>query len=248
MANDPKVVKALASVGGGIEDRMREAVDRILALVWDVRSDSFSFADNPEVDAEVNRVLAQMDDGMMEDAVKAAKALLKSVEMDDWEDDAVEFAERGISNETPLFRMDMQATHLKELLEGWIVVAAVYGLSRQGVWQNLRTFLGNPFAAKMWREAGLQIPHWGRGYMANLIDAYRRLIRDFVSRAYHYAELRDFEKKGAIGYTIHRGSTFDCSTCDSYTGKVWPLTVQILGIHPNCMCYAVPVYKDDKDV
>ena len=103
MANDPKVVKALASVGGGIEDRMREAVDRILALVWDVRSDSFSFADNPEVDAEVNRVLAQMDDGMMEDAVKAAKALLKSVEMDDWEDDAVEFAERGISNETPLF-------------------------------------------------------------------------------------------------------------------------------------------------
>lgn len=245
MANNAKVVKALAAAGSGVEERMRETVEQILSLVWDVRSDSFTFADNPDVDAEVNRILAMMDDGMMEDAVKAAKALLKSIEMGDWEDDAVEFAERGISNETPLFWMDMQATHLKELLQGWIVVAAVYGMTREMVWRNLRTFLGNPFAAKMWRGAGQQIPHWGKGYMSNLIDAYRRLIRDFISRAYRYAELRDFERDGATGYTIHRGSTFDCPVCDSYTGRVYPINEVILPIHVNCMCYTEPVYGGD---
>ena len=240
------MTNALAGVGSNIEDRMRESVERILDLVWEVRSESFSFIDNPDIDAEVNRILALMDDGMFDDARKAAKDLLKSIEMDEWEDDAIEYAEREISGETPLFRLDMQASHLKEFLQGWIVVAAVYGLARAKVWQNLRTYLGSPFARKMWRDAGLPMPHWGRGYMNNIEDAYRRLMRDYISRAVQYAAIQKYRQQGAIGYTVHRGSTFDCPTCDSYTGRIWPLDAVVLPIHVNCMCYTKPVFNIDE--
>ena len=64
MADQSKITDALASAGTGVETRMRESVEAILDLVWDARSDKFAFADNPDIDAEVNRILAMMADGI----------------------------------------------------------------------------------------------------------------------------------------------------------------------------------------
>lgn len=235
---------ALTRAGSGVEARMKEAINRILDLVWDARSDKFAFADNEDIDAEVNRILAEMSDGMLEDARRAAESLLKAVEMDDWKNDALEYAEGEIAGENALFRFDMQASHLKELLESWIVVAAIYGLSRARAWTDLITFMSNPMASRIWRNAGLRIPHWGRGYLVNLVNAYKRLIRDYISRAYQYAILHNYAKEGAIGYTIHRGSTYDCPLCDSFCGPVYSLDEIILPNHPNCMCYTEPVFRE----
>ena len=245
MADQSKITDALASAGTGVETRMRESVEAILDLVWDARSDKFAFADNPDIDAEVNRILAMMADGMLEDARNAARDLLRAVEYDDWEDEALAYAEGAIAGQTTLFRFDMQASHLKELLEGWIVVAAVYGLAKTRVWTDLKNYMANPLASRMWRGAGLGPLRWGKGYVNNLIEANKRLMRDYISRAYHYAELQRFSSDGATGYTIHRGSTYICPLCDSYTGKVWPLDTVILPIHPACMCYTKPVTEDD---
>lgn len=235
---------AMAAATGGVEARMKDAINRILDLVWDARSDKFAFADNEDVDAEVNRILALMSDGMLDDARRAAEALLKTVEMDDWEEDAMEYAGGEVAGEDALFRFDMQASHLKELLEGWIVVAAVYGLSKARVWTDLMTFMSNPMASRMWRGAGVKMPSWGRGYLTNLVAAYRRLIRDFMMRAYSYAELHKYARDGAIGYTVHRGSAFDCPLCDSYCGRVYPLDAVVLPVHVNCMCYTEPVFRE----
>lgn len=243
MTERERVSDSISAVGAGVESRMKAAVEAILALVWDARSDKFAFADNPDVDAEVNRILVLMSDGMLEDARKAAKDLLRALEYDDWEDDALEYAEREIGDETTLYRFDMQASHLKELLEGWIAVAAIYGLSKSRVWIDLKTYLANPMASKMWRDAGMKAMGWGKGYLNNLIKAYRRLMRDYMSRAYLYAQLHKYARDGAIGYTIHRGSAYDCPICDSYTGRVWPLDAEILPIHVNCMCYTEPVFE-----
>ena len=245
MTERERVEDSLATAGSGVESRMKEAVEKILALVWDARSDKFAFADNPDVDAEVNRILAQMSDGMLEEARTSARNLLKSLDFDEWEDDALEAAEREIGDETTLFRFDMQASHLKQLLESWIIVAAVYGLSRSRVWIDLKTYLTNPMASRLWRGAGRGPMRWGRGYVNNLIEAYRRLIRDYLHRAYLYAQLNKYAEEGAIGYTIHRGSTYDCPLCDSYTGMVWPLDAEILPIHVNCMCYTEPVFREE---
>lgn len=245
MAQNDRLTDALASAGGKVEARMREAVEAILDLVWDARSDKFAFADNPDIDAEVNRILAMMSDGMLEDARNAAKAILKAVEYDDWEDDALEYAESAVDGQTPLFRFDMQASHLKELLESWIAVAALYGLAKSRIWTDLRNYMANPLASRLWRGAGKGPMRWGKGYLNNLIDANRRLMRDYITRAYQFAALQKYQEEGAVGYTIHRGSTFYCPLCDSYTGKVWPLDTVILPNHPNCVCYTEPVFGNE---
>lgn len=237
------VIKTLADAGSRVESRMRDAVEEILNLVWDARSDKFAFADNEDIDAEVNRILAMMSDGMMEDARNAAQALLKALEYDDWEEEAIDYAEQSLGGQTPLFRFDMQASHLKELLESWIAVAAIYGLSKARVWTDMLNYMANPLASRLWRGAGMGSMKWGKGYINNLIQAYRRLIRDYINRAYQYAELKSYDENGAIGYTIHRGSTYDCPLCDSYTGIVFALDEIILPNHPNCMCYTKPVFK-----
>lgn len=245
MTERETVERAIANAGRAVRSRMRESVYDILDLVWQERSDKFAFADNPEVDAEVNRILQRLSDGFLEDARNDARNLLKSLEYDDWMDESIEDAEAEIDGETAQFRFDMQASHLKELLQGWIVVAAVYGLSKWQVWTNLNAYIANPMASELWRGAGLGALKWGRGYAHNIIKDVQRLERDFINRAYLQAKLYDMAEKGAIGYTIHRGSTFDCPLCDSYTGKVWPLDAEILPLHPNCCCWMEPVFGDE---
>lgn len=245
MTERETVEKAFADAGRNVRIRMREAVYDILDLVWNERSDKFAFADNPDVDAEVNRVLRELSDGFLEDARRDARNLLKSLEYDDWADESIADAEAEIDGETALFRFDMQASHLKELLEGWIVVAAVYGLSKWQVWTNLNAYIGNPMASELWRGAGRGALRWGRGYAHNIINDVRRLERDFLSRVYLQAKLYKITEEGAIGYTIHRGSNFDCPLCDSYTGKVWPLDAEILPLHPNCVCWLEPVFGNE---
>ena len=57
-----------------------------------------------------------------------------------------------------------------------------------------------------------------------------------------------YGKNGAIGYTIHRGSGFDCPYCESFTGVVHPMTECLLPLHPRCVCYSVPVYGDSSKI
>lgn len=245
MTRQETVTDALAKAGRNIKSRIREAVFDILDLVWAERSDKFAFADNEDIDAEVNRILQLLSDGFLEDAIEAAKDLLKAVGDDAWEDDAIEYANEEIDGESTIFRFDMEASHLKELLEGWIIVSVVYGLSKWQVWTNLQAYLANPTASELWRGAGLGALKWGKGYMNNIVEGVKRIQHDFMNRAYQYAELRRFEEEGAIGYTVHRGSTFNCPLCDSYLGKVYPLDQIILPLHPNCVCWTEPVFINE---
>lgn len=244
MTERETAVAAITDAGRGVKARMRRAIEDILALVRDARSDKFAFADNEDIDAEVNAILALMSDDLLADAEKRARNLLKALDLDEWDDESIDYANDEIDGENTLFRLDMQASHLKELLESWIIVAAVHGLSKSETIRNLFTYIANPFASELWRSAGLQNPAWGRGYARNLVKAISRIRADFINRAYLWAKLQQFAEEGAIGYTIHRGSTFDCPLCDSYLGKVYPLDQVILPIHANCCCYVEPAFRD----
>lgn len=245
MAQQKIVTDALAKSGRNVRSRVREAVFDILDLVWTERSDKFAFADNPDVDARVNEILRQLSDGFLEDARNEARNLLKSLEYDDWEDESLEYAEREIDGETMLFRFDMQASHLKELLECWVAVASVYGLSKWQLWTSLNTYLANPMASELWRGAGFGALKWGKGYDRNIVEAIQKLIRDYMERAYQFATLLDYAEQGAVGYTIHRGSFYDCPLCDSYLDKVYPIDTIILPLHSNCCCYTEPVFANE---
>ena len=55
----------------------------------------------------------------------------------------------------------------------------------------------------------------------------------------------NFAKRGAIGYRVHRGSTYYCPSCDELTKTIWPVDILVLPNHTRCMCFMTPVFADE---
>ena len=240
-----RLIGAMASVKPKAERRMRDAVREIIRAVWDHRSADFSLDGLPEVDAEVNAILRAMSDGNIRDAETAALGLLELLDMEEWSEEAVEHAERERDGQNALFRLDMHASHLKELLVGWVAVAAAAGLTAAALESEIWKHIGNPFASELWRKSGAAPPSWGKGYARDIVSGTAVVEQDIVNSAYQYAKVMEFGKLGAVGYRTERNSTFDCPFCDEMSGKVWPLDEIVLPYHPRCVCIPVPVYENE---
>lgn len=53
----------------------------------------------------------------------------------------------------------------------------------------------------------------------------------------------EWEEDGAVGYMCFRGSTYECPKCDDVCNILHDIKGQmVLPVHPNCCCYAVPIY------
>lgn len=248
MPDRKALIDAMASVRPDVRKRMDAAVAAILALAWEYRGEGFSFGAHADIDAQVNRILATMSDGILADVEARAKRLLEDVELEEYEEEALEYAERKMDGEDALFRLDMHASHLKELLAGWLVVAGVAGLTQRQTMRNLYTFLGNPTASKDWKDAGLGVPRWGTGYARNVLNGMTVIGQDHINRTYQFARIQDFKAQGAIGYRTVRNSGYDCPFCDEMTQKIWPLDETVLPYHPRCVCLPVPVFPEDAPI
>ena len=245
MPEREELIGAMAGVKARVRRRVEDAVDRIIRVVWQYRSAEFSFDGDPELDAEVNAILTAMSDGNMRDAREAALRLLELLDYDAWVAESFEWASRGRDSQGALFRLDMHASHLKDLLAGWMVVAAVLGLTEAALRSEIFKTLSNPFASEAWRKAGLSPLSWGRGYARDVIEGMTVVCQDFINASYQYAKVRSFVGTGAIGYRTERNSNYDCKYCDDMTKKVWPLDEVVLPYHPRCVCIPVPVYENE---
>lgn len=246
MRDREQLIDAMASVKPDVRKRMDAAIAAIFALAWKYRGENFSFEAHEDIDAEVNRILAAMSDGNLADAEDRAKRLLEDLELEEYEDEALEFAEREIEGQDALHRFDMHAWHLKDLLAGWLIVAGIAEFTKQKTMLNLYAYLGNPMASADWRKAGLNAPHWGTGYAVNVLNGMTVIGQDHINRAYQYALIQDFSAQGAIGYRTVRNSGYDCPFCDEMTQKIWPLDEIVLPYHPRCVCLPVPVFAGDE--
>lgn len=225
--------------------RMDAAVAAIVALCWDYRSPDFSFSDHIALLREVNKILAEMSDGNLSDAEKRAKIALAEAELQDYEDDAVEFSEGEVNGENVLFRLDRHADHLRDLIAGWLAVAAYAGLTKEETIQNFWTFLGDVSASKDWRESGRKIPAWGKGFPLDILTGITVIGQDMINRGFQYARIKSFQRSGAVGYRTIRQSGYNCPLCDEMTERIWPLDYVALPYHPRCVCKAVPVYANE---
>lgn len=225
--------------------RMDKAVAAVIALCWDYRDIDFSFSDHLALQREANKILSEMSDGILSDSERRARLALAEAELQDYEDDAIEYAESGVGGESVLFRLDRQADHLKDLITGWLVVAAYAGFTKEQTVQNFWMYLGNVTASKEWGEAGLKAPRWGKGFQLDVLNGMTVIGQDMVNSSFQYARVKSFADKGAIGYRTIRQSSFVCPYCDEMTARVWPLDYVALPYHPRCVCKAVPVFKDE---
>lgn len=244
MTPSQTLTNALAKTKGPLTKRYEKTVTAILALAEKYRRDGedFSFEAHPELDSEVNRLLIELSDANLDDAKDRARRLLDNLEWDNYFDESWEYASGEREGDTAIVRLDMAATHLKELLALWIAVAFANNYTMSQISAQVTSYWGNPQLSPLWRGMRTNPLKWGRGYTRNLADATAGIISWVVSGAYHHAELESFKKDGATGYYIKRGSNYDCPLCDSFCGIVYPLDEQYLPIHENCMCIAVPVF------
>lgn len=238
-------IDQMSRVKQDVRARMDAAVAAIVALCWDYRSPDFSFSDHLALLRQVNKILSEMSDGILSDSEKRAVKALAEAELQDYEDDAIEYAEGEINGEDTLFRLDRQADHLRDLIAGWLAVAAFVGLSKSKMIQNFWTFLGNVSASKDWRESSRKVPSWGRGFPIDILTGMTVIGQDLINRAFQYARIKSFQIAGAIGYRTIRQSTYDCPLCDEMCEKIWTFEEMIpLPYHPRCVCKAVPIYPN----
>ena len=241
MTDHEAVIDAMASVKGDVKKRTDEAVAAILLLAWRYRHARFSFDDYTELDERVNKILRDLSDGNIADAEKRAKALLESLGLEEWDDDALGYAEREIDGENALWRLDMQASHLKEILAGWIAVAAAQDLTMTQLRLLMNTYGGMPWLSKKWRDSGLGKIGWGSGYQTDTTSAMTVIGQDLINRSYQYAKLKELKGQGVTHYRTIRGSNYDCPLCDEMMEKIWPIEQIVLPYHPRCVCIPVPV-------
>lgn len=234
----------MADAKKDVRKRVEKAVDDILSAVWRFRSAGFRFEDYPELDVEVDQILQDLSDNNLEDAIKRSKDLLRTMELIDFYEESEEFAQQEVGGETPVYRFDMQSSHLKEIIEAWIVISFASNLTKTETRTNLFKYINNPSASTLWKEHYFGDFHWGKGYSRNPLEQMAVISQGIINTMFQYAKIQQFKEDGAIGYRTVRNSSFHCPYCDSMTERVWPLDEIVIPYHPRCVCLAVPVYPN----
>ena len=228
------VINQMAAVKGDVQRETDAALTALIALVWPFRSPDFRWEDHPGLEDKANEILRGLSDAINADMKMRAASAISEMALEEYEDDAIEYAGSEIDGQNALYRLDMQSSHLKDLFALWIALFAASKITSTMARLSFYSFMDSPAAGSL---------KWGKGYAVNVRTGFTLIAQDFINRAFQYAKVQEFKKNGAIGYRTVRNSNFDCPFCDEMREQIWPLNVIVLPYHPRCVCYAVPVYK-----
>ena len=218
-----------------------KAVKELVALAYKYArfGADFLWDLDPELDREANRILRELSDNLAQKARELARSIVED-ELDEF--DFAEAWDREDGNGlTILPRLDMEGSHLKELLEIWVAIAFVHNLTKGELRVMVSRYLANPFASTLWKGLPRDVLAWGRGYSLNIMEQMAVIGQNAIISSSRYAEWMDAVAKGAKSYIRRRGSTYHCPECDSLCGFPIPIEVPFEYVHSRCMCY--PEYQ-----
>ena len=250
-----RVIDEMAKAKGDIEKRYREKIPEIIreCMAFAYLGKTFTFDASPELNNRVNERLIELSDEILSDIEKRAKKAIQYAEEEDDEDIILAYMKREQNGEDLITRIDKHNSNFRYFLEGWMAIGLVNNLSQGELITSIMTHIGNPIVSPLWREAvgerylansiRTQGYNWGKGIMKNPIEALTLLEQDSINTAYQYGRIVNYGKSGAIGYMIHRGSTFDCPHCDSNCGLIIPLNDIRVPQHNRCCCWTEPIYS-----
>lgn len=237
MPNPESVSRKAASFKRDAQRAFDEAVLALIELVFDKGDPSvrFLWENYPALDAEANAILRNLSD----DLAQRAKALAEEAVRDAF--DSEDLGE--IWDEDALVeRFDMAGSHLKELLEIWIALAALNGIGKSELRVLISRYLNNPFASPLWRGLPKDALPWGRGYDKNILEQLAVIGQNAIIGGARFAEWEDARRRGAQYYIRRRGSGYHCPDCDSLCGYPIPIDTPFEFLHSRCMCYAEYLY------
>lgn len=249
-----RVIDEMAKAKNDVERRLRQYIPEIIreCMAFGYLGKTFTF-DVSDLSDRVNSRLIALSDAILDDIESRAKTAIKYAEEEDDEDAILLYIKRKIGEEDIVQRLDKHCSTLRYFLEGWIAIGMVNKLKEYELTNNILSYIDNPFASPLWQEAfnagylstaiRSRGYSYGKGNQRNVLSALTEIERYAINEAFQYGRLLHYGKTGAIGYIIHRGSSYDCPHCDSNCGFVIPLNDIRLPQHNRCCCWSEPIFS-----
>lgn len=110
----------------------------------------------------------------------------------------------------------------------------------------------NPYSSGMIPQANakgadIQIPAYGRGVYHSAYGNIVRNAQGTIAVAWGREERNFAKRNGAVGFRIHRGSSYPCPVCDEASEGIHKITDTVPPLHVNCVCYVEFVYNEDNE-
>lgn len=249
-----RVIDEMAKAKDDVERRFRQYIPEIIreCKAFGYLGKNFTF-DVSDLSDRVNSRLIALSDAILDDIESRAKWAISYAEEEDDEDAILLYIKRKIGEEDIVQRLDKHCSTLRYFLEGWIAIGMVNKLKEYELTNNILSYIDNPFASPLWQEAfnagylstaiRSRGYSYGKGNQRNILAALTEIERYAINEAFQYGRLLHYGKTGAIGYIIHRGSSYDCPHCDSNCGFVIPLNDIRLPQHNRCCCWSEPIFS-----
>ena len=255
MLDRKDVIDLMAKAEEQTNGMVREKILAILRLCEKYRylGKRFTFDASEELDAQVNHLLIQLSDALID---LAEEDILDIVDEED-SDAVLAYVHRDINGDNLTERTDRYATQLRHFLEAYIAILFARKTPQERLFEYIWNNIRDPWNAQIYRAAmndplflswavtngGL---HYGRGRYNDVLSGITLLTQDTINTAFQYGKIASYRRDpNIIGYTVHRGSTYDCQECDELCVGVHSLFEIVLPAHPRCMCYTIPVYSKD---
>lgn len=112
----------------------------------------------------------------------------------------------------------------------------------------IRSGYQSPYRASVITKAKKQnilteMPHRGRGIYQASYENIIRNAQNTVNLAWGVQEREYGKENGAVGYMVHRGSSYPCAICDDEVGWIHPMDDMVVPLHCSCRCYVTFVYN-----
>lgn len=248
-----ELIELMVSIPNSIRRKVAAKVGTILALAEPFRAQGaqFTFQSNPSLDNTVKKQLIELSDEIIAEMEDYAR---ESVEDEDKDAVIMWLRETGDNTET----IDKYSSHLYFILEGWLAIGFAAKVAKGVLEAQIATYNTNPYLSPLWKEAfksgedyaaGIIREggyHWGQGVPIDPAKGLSITEAHTINKAYNFGVVQGYKRMKAIGYRVHRGSTYDCPQCDELCVGIHPLTEICLPSHPHCVCFTTPVMKADE--
>lgn len=130
-----------------------------------------------------------------------------------------------------------------------LIKAGVHmGYNEEKILSAMRTGYQDPYVNSMITKANrggtfIETPSYGRGKMHASYANILRNVQDTISYAWGIEEGADASSRGAIGFTVHRCSSYPCAVCDDQCGYVHKMGDQLPPYHNRCVCRVEFIFK-----
>lgn len=159
------------------------------------------------------------------------------------------FLVSDIYGKTTAERNSVYLANFAEDIVRMIKAGTVMGYSESQILSAVRTGYKDPYHASVVtkaqrKEINIATPSYGKGIFRNAYENIVRNATQVISLAWGLAEQEYGKENGAVGYYVHRGSSYNCPVCDDLCGYLHSLKTMVVPAHVNCVCRVELVFKE----